>query len=362
MAVPNVVINTGMKKLVIIPGGFHPFHAGHKDLYDRAVATFPRADVYIAASDDRSERPFPFRVKKALAQLAGVPPHRFIQVTSPFKATEITNHYDPDSTQLIFVKSTKNAKTGSDPEGPFPAEVDPKTGKLPLVTRGPNKGKPVSDWLQYYRRTGLMPMSQHGYLLYLPTKEFNGMTSGSEIRSKWPNWSDETRMQFVKMLYPNIAKDVKLQQMAVKLISTALDNAAGVKENLQGVPLGAGAISPVTTPMPDPLNTDMDEARLSVDKQNQTVITPDGGMGTWSKQALITALGRDFASVLEMIKSHSYAAAYQSMYDKHSPMRSRFKALAQYENFSNKMGKNIKPGVDYDMSQHSDYVDEHAES
>ena len=74
-----------MKKLVIIPGGFHPFHAGHKALYDKAVETFPSADVYIAASDDRSERPFPFVIKKKLAQLAGVPPHRFIQVKSPFK-------------------------------------------------------------------------------------------------------------------------------------------------------------------------------------------------------------------------------------------------------------------------------------
>ena len=47
-----------LKKLVIIPGGFHPFHAGHKALYDAAVAQFPKADVFIAATDDKSNRPF----------------------------------------------------------------------------------------------------------------------------------------------------------------------------------------------------------------------------------------------------------------------------------------------------------------
>ena len=164
-----------MKKLVIIPGGFHPFHAGHKALYDAAVAAFPSADVYVAATDDRSERPFPFAIKKKLAQLAGIPPHRFIQVKSPFKPDEITSHYPENDTQLIFVKSQKNAKGGPDPEGPFPAERD-ENGNLPLVTRGANKGQPVSDRLQYYKRNGADPMSKQIYLKYLPVHEFNGMT------------------------------------------------------------------------------------------------------------------------------------------------------------------------------------------
>ncbi len=76
-----------LKKLVIIPGGFHPFHAGHKALYDAAVEAYPRADVYIAATDDQAARPFPFRLKQQLAQIAGIPKHRFIQVKSIFLFT-----------------------------------------------------------------------------------------------------------------------------------------------------------------------------------------------------------------------------------------------------------------------------------
>ena len=134
-----------------MPGGFHPFHAGHAALYQSAVKAFPNAEVYVAATNDTSERPFPFAIKEKLARVAGVPPGRFVQVKSPFTSEEITSKYDPNSTILIFVKSEKNSKNGADPEGPFPAEVDPSTGKLPVVTRGPRKGQPVSNRLQYYK-------------------------------------------------------------------------------------------------------------------------------------------------------------------------------------------------------------------
>ena len=98
-----------MKQLVIMPGGFHPFHAGHLALYQSAVQAFPGADVKVAATNDTSSRPFPFALKEKLAQLAGVPPGDFYQVKSPFRADEITKSYDPATTQLIFVRSEKDA-------------------------------------------------------------------------------------------------------------------------------------------------------------------------------------------------------------------------------------------------------------
>ena len=244
-----------MKKLVIIPGGFHPFHAGHMALYDAAKEKFPSADIYVAASDDQSQRSFPFEIKKKLAQLSGVPAHRFIQVKSPFGPTEITNHYDPDSTQLIYVKSLKNAKTGPYPEGPFPQEVDPATGQLPLIKKGPRKGQPVSDWLQYYKRNGLAPMSQHGYLDYLPVKEFSGMTSGSEIRAKWVDMDNTGRGQLVNILYPDTVNNDRLTTATIKLINKGL-GIKDVAENfggggLQGAPVGGGAMNRMSVKMPN---------------------------------------------------------------------------------------------------------------
>ena len=207
-----------------MPGGFHPFHAGHYALYQSARAAFPNADVYVAATNDTSERPFPFAVKEKLAQLAGIPKGRFVQVKSPFGAEEITSRYDPDNTELIFVKSEKNSRTGASPEGPFPAEPDPKTGQLPLVTRGPRKGLPVSDRLQYYRPDQHRePMSRHSYLAYLPTVEFGpGMTSGSQIRAAWPKLNEKRKTALIMSLYPKTQANPNLAANVVKMLDTAI--------------------------------------------------------------------------------------------------------------------------------------------
>ena len=106
-----------MKQLVIMPGGFHPFHAGHLALYNSARQAFPNADVKVAATNDTSTRPFPFKLKEKLAQLAGVSPGDFYQVKSPFRAEEITKSYNPADTQLIFVRSEKDATKPPQPGG-----------------------------------------------------------------------------------------------------------------------------------------------------------------------------------------------------------------------------------------------------
>jgi len=213
-----------MKKIVIIPGGFHPFHAGHLALYNKAKENFPDAEVFVAATDDTSERPFSFDVKQQLAHIAGVKRGNFVKVKSPFKPTEITDKYDPNDTIVIYVKSEKNAKSGSDPEGPFPAEVDPKTGKLPLVTRGPNKGQPISNWLQYYKSDKpLEPMSKHGYLAYLPTVEFGpGLKNAKDIRKLWPGLNDNRKLALIMSMYPITQKNRSMASKVAKIFDKVL--------------------------------------------------------------------------------------------------------------------------------------------
>jgi len=207
-----------MKQVVIMPGGFHPFHAGHYALYQQAVKAFPGADVYVAATADTSTRPFPFQIKQKLATLAGVPADRFVQVKSPFSAQEITAGYDPKDTALIFVRSEKDRNTV-----PQPAKRDAQ-GNLPLVTRGPRKGQPVSDYLQFY--TGpenLEPMSKHVYIDYLPTVEFGpGMTSATEIRNAWPQLNEKRKTALVMSLYPRTQANPKLAATVVKLLDAAI--------------------------------------------------------------------------------------------------------------------------------------------
>ena len=192
-----------MKQLVIMPGGFHPFHAGHAALYQSAVEAFPGADVYVAATNDTSTRPFPFPVKEKLAQLAGVSKGRFVQVKSPFRAEEIVHKYDPNNTQLIFVRSEKDA--GSQPR---PGGV---------------KKDGTPSYLQPYDDASDQPLSQRAYMAYLPTVEFGpGMTSATEIRGAWPSLNEKRKTALVMSLYPKTQTNPKLAATVVKLLDTAM--------------------------------------------------------------------------------------------------------------------------------------------
>jgi len=191
-----------MKQLVIMPGGFHPFHAGHLALYNSATQAFPNADVKVAATNDTSTRPFPFRLKEKLAQLAGVPPGDFYQVKSPFRAEEITRSYNPADTQLIFVRSEKDATKPPQPGG------IKRDGTLSYL-------QPISDQMA--------PMTQHAYMAYLPTVEFGpGMTSATQIRTAWPSLTERQRTALVMSLYPNTQKNPKLANTVVKMLDTAM--------------------------------------------------------------------------------------------------------------------------------------------
>lgn len=206
-----------MKTVVIMPGGFHPFHAGHYALYQQAKQAFPNAEVFVAATDDTSERPFPFAVKEKLAKLAGVDSGHFVQVKSPFRATEITSKFDPDTDRLIFVRSTKDA------EKPPQAGGTKKDGSLAYL-------QPLSG------NKDLKPMNQHAYMAYLPTVEFGpGMTSATEIRQAWPSLSDRRKQAMVMSLYPKTKGNAKLVDTVIKMLDLAI---MGINEGLPVTPVG----------------------------------------------------------------------------------------------------------------------------
>ena len=192
-----------MKKLVILPGGFHPYHAGHYALYQSAKKAFPDSDVYVAATDDQSERPFPFALKEKLAKLAGVEPGHFIRVNNPFQATEITSNYNPDEDVLIFVRSEKDRN-----EQPVP---------------GGTKKDGTPSYFQPYTGKNLQPFSKHAYIAYLPTVEFGpGITSATQIRKAWPTLNDKRKTALVMSLYPATQKNPKLAQNVVGMFDQVM--------------------------------------------------------------------------------------------------------------------------------------------
>ena len=194
-----------MRQIVIMPGGFHPFHAGHAALYKSAVEAFNDADTYVAATNDTKTRPFPFAIKEKLAKLAGVADKHFVQVKSPFQAKEITQHYNPDEDVLIFVRSekdkTEQPKPGGTKKDGSPAYFQPWTGK------------------------NLQPFSKHAYIAYLPTVEFGpGITSATEIRNAWPKLDDRRKTAMVMSLYPVTQKNPKLAANVVKMLDMGMGN------------------------------------------------------------------------------------------------------------------------------------------
>ena len=186
-----------------MPGGFHPFHAGHASLYQSALKAFPDADVYVAATNDQKTRPFPFSIKEKLAKVAGVAPGHFVQVKSPFKAEEITQNYDPNEDVLIFVRSekdrTEQPKPGGTKKDGTPAYFQPYTGK------------------------NMQPFSKHAYIAYLPTIEFGpGIKSASEIRELWPKLNDKRKLAMVMSLYPATQKNAKLANNVKQMLDIGM--------------------------------------------------------------------------------------------------------------------------------------------
>ena len=195
-----------MKKIVVLPGGFHPFHAGHLALYQQALSKFPDADVYMAASDNQKERPFPFKVKQLLAtEVAGIPKNKFVQVGgSPFNPDIITKNYNSSEDALIFVRSEKDRK-----EHPLPDQIRKKDGKMGYLLSYPGKDE------------RLKPFADHGYIDYLPVAEFSGgMTSATEIRNAWPKLDELGKIELIKGMYPGAEMTVP----KVKKISQILDS------------------------------------------------------------------------------------------------------------------------------------------
>jgi hypothetical protein len=137
-----------------------------------------------------------------LAKLSGVPENRFVPVKSPFRADEIVNSYDPAATQLIFVRSKKDA------------DKPPRPGGI-LKNGSPAYLQPISR--------NMAPMTQHAYMAYLPTVTFGpGMRSATEIRTAWPELDERRRMALVMSLYPNTQKNPKLANTVVKMLDTAM--------------------------------------------------------------------------------------------------------------------------------------------
>jgi len=303
-----------MKQVVIMPGGFHPFHAGHRALYDAAVQAFPRAEVYVAATRDTSSRPFPFELKKKLAQAAGIPPHRFIEVKSPFQAREITQMFDPQDTELIFVRSEKDR------------DQQPQAGGV--------KRDGTASYLQPWRRGSREPMARHGYMHYLPVAQFGpGMTSATEIRAKWPGMNPAQKLTLISQLYPDTAgRDPRVAEVIEKMMDSVLMPPARADETMMGAPTGAGALQQAGVAAANAGPARTDETGLRLSDQGEIMISPRDTQQQMTEPQLVQDLARQLGDIVQSLRAGQYRNVEQILY-RAGGVENRVRALARFQDF-----------------------------
>jgi len=205
-----------MDTVVIYPGRFHPFHKGHKSVYDALVKRFGKNRVYIATSNkvDPPKSPFTFDEKRAMMALTGVDPSRVVQVKNPYQATEITDNFNPQNTIALFAVSDKDM-----------AE-DPRFSFKPKKDGSPSYYQPASKDMQGF--------DEHGYIITVPTLDFNvlgkPMRSASEFRANFARADSETQKAMITDLFGRY--DPKTHSTMSKKIVEQLIRADEILEQL----------------------------------------------------------------------------------------------------------------------------------
>lgn len=178
------------KTIVIFPGGFHPFHLGHKSIFDNIQKTFPNAETYIAITGYTEERPFTATEKKLIIASTGIDPKHIVEVKSPFRAEEILKNYNPSKDKVIFAVSEKE-------------KLDPT--RKSLFTRTKKDGTP--SYFQDYTSEDMAPFGKHGYIYIFPSIKFGkdvfgkDIKSASELRNLYSNLKDSQKLQLIKKMY-----------------------------------------------------------------------------------------------------------------------------------------------------------------
>ena len=195
--------------VAIYAGRFHPFHKGHKAVYDSLVGKFGADRVFIATSGKQNDTdsPFSFKEKAAMMMLTGVPGKAISQEVSPYKPDNVLKKF-PTDTAVVFAVGQKDMD-----ENPRFKPGLKKDG-TPTYYQ-PLDNKKVADLDGY---------EKHGYLIVAPTVKFTVLdkpaTSASELRARYGQLDDEQRGMFIKDLFGNY--DEVIQKVMDKRLAESL--------------------------------------------------------------------------------------------------------------------------------------------
>ena len=202
----------GKKVFVIYPGRFHPFHAGHKGVYNYLSTKFGGNDVYITTTGvvELPKSPFSFDEKKEMMMATGIPANKILNVKNNYNlqsvAGQIPINIERDS--IIFAVSEKDM-----------AE-DPRFKNFVKKDGSPSYLQPLPK-----NQSKLDPAIKHGYLIIVPTTDFTVLglpaRSASQLRSQYATLTPEQQKAFITDLFGNYNTNVH------NILNNRLGNNAG---------------------------------------------------------------------------------------------------------------------------------------
>jgi hypothetical protein len=189
-----------MNFVVVYPGRYHPFHKGHKSVYDYLSKKFGADNVYIATSDVQAPvtSPFTFGDKVQMMTKLGIPSGHIVKVKNPYIADEIRNDIsDPENTVLVFAVSEKDM-SGEKPRFRFGVK---KNGEPSYMQPFPSDQKKLE------------PMTKHAYVITVPVTTFKvqgaDADSASAIREKYISGNSNDRDTIIADLYGEAYPDLR---------------------------------------------------------------------------------------------------------------------------------------------------------
>jgi nicotinamide mononucleotide adenylyltransferase len=208
--------------LVILSGRFHPFHKGHKSSYDLLADEFGEDSVYIATSDVQAPvtSPFSFSDKVKMMTSLDIPSSHIVKTINPYSANEITDNVtNPEDTILIFAVSEKDMGNEK-PRFKFGKKKD----------GSPTYFQKLPDDLD-----DCLPMTEHGYIITIPTIEFKildkEVTSASELRKMYIDSDDNSKENIIVDLYGEYDPAIKeIFDKKLEVTKKAADMAAISKD------------------------------------------------------------------------------------------------------------------------------------
>ena len=202
----------GKKVFVIYPGRFHPFHTGHKGVYNYLSTKFGGNDVYITTTGvvELPKSPFTFDEKKEMMMATGIPSNKILNVKNNYNLQSVSSQIpiNVERDSIIFAVSQKDM-----------AE-DPRFKNFVKKDGSPSYLQPMPK-----NESKLEPAIKHGYLITVPTTDFTVLglpaRSASQLRSQYSTLKPEQQKAFIVDLFGSYNPKIH------KILNNKLGNTSG---------------------------------------------------------------------------------------------------------------------------------------